>query len=81
MQENAQEVLEKSGNSPAGRLPLPELLSSDEMCDIFGCSKATLYKLRMEKGLPYVRFGQKIFYLEQDVRNWLNSKKTCNDSN
>lgn len=62
-----------------GRQPLPELLSTEDMCVIFGVSKTTLMRWRTEKGLPHIRLGHKTYYLESTVSEWLKSQKSVVD--
>ena len=59
-----------AGNQRVKRCPLPEILDSHEMSDIFGISRATLARWR-ERGLPYIRIGIKCYFIEASVFEWL----------
>lgn len=57
------------------RYPLPEILDSYDMSEIFGVSRQTLSRWR-EKGLPYIRIGIKYYYIEASVLDWLKTLET-----
>ncbi len=50
---------------------LKELLGEKQLGEILGVSKASLLKLRKEKGLPFIKIGIKTLYYEPDVMTWL----------
>ncbi len=50
---------------------LKELLGEKQLAEILGVSKASLLKLRKEKGLPFIKIGIKTLYYEPDVMAWL----------
>ncbi len=53
------------------RPSLKELLGEKQLAEILGVSKASLLKLRKEKGLPFIKIGIKTLYYEPDVMAWL----------
>lgn len=57
------------------RCPLPEILDSHDMSDIFGVSRMTLKKWR-ERGLPYIKIGIKYYFIESSVLAWLKTVET-----
>ena len=50
---------------------LKDLLSEKQLAEILGVSKASMLKLRKEKGLPHIKIGIKTLYYEPDVMAWL----------
>ena len=57
-------------NQRGKRCPLPEILDSHEMSEIFGISRLTLARWR-ERGLPYIRIGIKCYFIESSILEWL----------
>ena len=57
-------------NQRIKRCPLPEILDSHEMSNIFGISRLTLARWRA-RGLPYIRIGIKCYFIESSVFEWL----------
>lgn len=47
------------------------LLSSQEAARVLGISTRHLYVLRMERGLPHVRLGEKLAYPVDALREWI----------
>lgn len=58
------------------KLYLPELLTTDMVAEIFGVSKATIYEWRMRRAMPYLKLGQKTYFLESSLQSWLKSRET-----
>jgi len=51
---------------------IQNLITEDELKELFGISKPTLSRLRLEEGLPYLRISMtRRLYLESDVIDWL----------
>jgi excisionase family DNA binding protein len=50
---------------------LKDLMGEKQLAEILGVSKASLLKLRKEKGLPFIKIGIKTLYYEPDVMAWL----------
>ncbi|TKJ40653.1 hypothetical protein CEE37_06735 [candidate division LCP-89 bacterium B3_LCP] len=67
--------MENQSGQSGIRYPLAELLSTEEMETLLGVSRQTLYGLR-KKGMPYVRLGQRVFYIEPNVMAWLKTVET-----
>ena len=74
---NEQSILQESqsGKESLGneRFPFPELLTAEDMCQIFGISRAVLWDWRVNKGLPHITLGRKYFFIESQVWEWLKS--------
>ncbi|GHU91144.1 DNA-binding protein [Bacteroidia bacterium] len=49
-----------------------KLLDNQDMCFMLHISKRTLQRYRTENGLPYIKYGQKIYYKAADVREFIN---------
>ena len=62
---NANEVFDKD----------EKMLDNQDLCFMLHISKRTLQRYRSEGGLPYMRYGQKIYYKASDVKEFVN--KNC----
>lgn len=62
--------LDKLLNS-SNRLGSEELLDNQDLCLLLKVSKRTLQRYRASGNLPFKRIGQKTFYLESDVHQFL----------
>jgi len=52
-----------------------KMLDNQDLCFMLHISKRTLQRYRSEGGLPYMRYGQKIYYKASDVKEFVN--KNC----
>ena len=52
-------------------LKLELLLPEKELARILGVGRGTLYRMRAEKELPFIKLGMKTLYYEPDVMTWL----------
>jgi excisionase family DNA binding protein len=52
-------------------LKLELLVPEKELARILGAGRGTLYKMRAEKGLPFIKLGIRTLYYEPDVMAWL----------
>jgi len=52
-----------------------KLLDNQDLCFMLHISKRTLQRYRTEGGLPYLKYGQKIYYKASDVKEFVN--RTC----
>lgn len=57
-------------------MPFLTLLTAAELADAFGMSKWTVGRLRREHGLPAVNVGGVYRYDPDEVRAWLDARKT-----
>lgn len=48
-----------------------KLLDNQDLCLTLHISKRTLQRYRTERGLPYLRYGQKIYYKAADVKEFI----------
>lgn len=56
----------------------PKLLGQKQVANILGTTVSTLNSMRYAgklKDLPYVRFGNRVKYLQTDVENYINNHK------
>ena len=49
-----------------------KLLENQDLCFMLKISKRTLQRYRTEGGLPYMKYGQKIYYKASDVKEFVN---------
>ena len=49
-----------------------KLLDNQDLCFMLHVSKRTLQRYRTEGGLPYLKYGQKIYYKASDVKEFVN---------
>jgi hypothetical protein len=49
-----------------------KLLDNQDLCFMLHISKRTLQRYRTDGGLPYIKYGQKIYYKTADVRDFIN---------
>ena len=63
-----------------------KLLDNQDLCFMLHISKRTLQRYRTEGGLPYLKYGQKIYYKASDVKEFVNrncdywDRKTVDDT-
>ncbi|MDR2407836.1 MAG: helix-turn-helix domain-containing protein [Bacteroidales bacterium] len=50
-----------------------KLLENQDLCLMLHVCKRTLQRYRSEAGLPFLRYGQKIYYKPADVREFVKS--------
>jgi excisionase family DNA binding protein len=50
-------------------------LKMDDVCKILDIAKSTLYAYVGKGKIPYLKIGGKLKFDENDITNWLNSKK------
>ena len=66
------------------RLNGETIYDNQDLCVMLNLSKRSLQRLRSLGILPYLQIGQKTFYLESDVmeyiQNQIDKKKTLNDT-
>ncbi len=53
-------------------------LTVDELCDLTGLKKATIYAKRSRRELPAYKFGRELRFKRSEVDAWISSKQlTC----
>ena len=52
-----------------------ELLDIEELAEFLGKSKVTVYRLKHDKKIPYIKQGNRIYFLKKDVMEWLKSNR------
>ncbi|MDR1584197.1 MAG: helix-turn-helix domain-containing protein [Prevotellaceae bacterium] len=50
-------------------------LKMDDVCKILDIAKSTLYSYVGKGKIPYLKIGGKLKFDENDIANWLDSKK------
>ena len=55
--------------------PLQELLTEQEVADLFKMSTRSVRRLRLNGDLPFVRVGPSARYLASDIAAWIESQK------
>jgi excisionase family DNA binding protein len=64
---------------------LPDSISLTEACAIIGtkekpASKATVYKLTMDKEVPFSKFGKRLVFSRKQLMEWMESRTICASS-
>jgi len=60
---------------------IENLITESDLCELLGCSKNELSRLRQQEGLPYLRVNRKRrLYLESDIMEWLISRRVPRSS-
>ena len=62
------------GNCRAGSLE-EELIAERDLMEFLGVSKDQLLKMR-HRGLPHLKCGMKVYFFEDQVREWLRKNVT-----
>ena len=57
------------------RLNGEDILDNQDVCQILKLSKRSLQRLRSLGLLPYMQIGQKTFYLESDIMDYIQKQK------
>lgn len=52
-----------------------KLLDIEELAEFLGKSKVTVYRLKHDKKIPYIKQGNRIYFLKKDVMEWLKSNR------
>ena len=52
-----------------------KLLDIEELAEFLGKSKVTVYGLKHDKKIPYIKQGNRIYFLKKDVMEWLKSNR------
>lgn len=52
-----------------------KLLDIEELAEFLGKSKVTVYRLKHDKKIPYIKQGNRIYFLKKDVIEWLKSNR------
>ena len=57
--------------SQNGQISLKNIITGDALAKYLGVSKGTLSSWRQNAGLPYLKPGARVFYVDQDVTEWM----------
>ena len=52
-----------------------KLLDIEELAEFLWKSKVTVYRLKHDKKIPYIKQGNRIYFLKKDVMEWLKSNR------
>lgn len=69
------ESLESSIQNIKNTSDKDELLDIEELAEFLGKSKVTVYRLKHDKKIPYIKQGNRIYFLKKDVMEWLKSNR------
>ena len=61
--------------SNGSKLRIDQLWPGNTLAESLGISKGSLDSWRRKYGLPFVRLGARIFYLEPDFMMWVASRR------
>lgn len=53
-----------------------EYLSVEELSELTGLKKATIYAKRSRRELPAYKFGRELRFKRNEIETWMNTKKT-----
>ncbi len=53
-----------------------EYLSVDELSELTGLKKATIYAKRSRRELPAYKFGRELRFKREEIEIWMNTKQT-----
>ena len=52
-----------------------EILTEQELQELLGVSRTTLWKLRKNENLPYTKIGREYRYLKSEIIEWLKESR------
>ncbi|RYU94342.1 helix-turn-helix domain-containing protein [Emticicia agri] len=55
--------------------PLPEFLTIEQASEFLNLAKPTLYSLVSRREIPFLKRSKKLYFLKEDIINWLKVKK------
>lgn len=58
-----------------------EVFTLSEACEYLSISRSSLYKMNMEKVIPFYKPSRKVYYKKSDLDDYLNSNRMESDSN
>ena len=58
-----------------------EVFTLDEACEYLSISKSSMYKMNMEKVIPFYKPSRKVYYKKSDLDEYLSSNRMEADSN
>lgn len=69
----AQEVEDrlKTETPPA---PLPDRITMTEAIELTGLTRSSLYKLTMEKKIPFSKFGKRLIFSREELGQWIKTR-------
>ena len=53
---------------------LDDLATEEEIANLFSVEVKTIWDWRRTLGLPHAHLGRQVFYLQEDVLNWIKNK-------
>ena len=53
-----------------------EYLSVDELSELTGLKKTTIYAKRSRRELPAYKFGRELRFKREEIKTWMNTKQT-----
>jgi excisionase family DNA binding protein len=58
-----------------GTINNKEILTEQELQELLGVSRTTLWKLRKNENLPYTKIGREYRYLKSEIIEWLKESR------
>lgn len=55
--------------------PKKKYLNIKELSELTGYSLSTIYRMTSERRIPFIKLGKNLLFDDEDIRNWLDSKK------
>lgn len=56
--------------------PIPELLTLDQTCEMLNLKRSKLRSMIFKNQIPVIRIGKNLRFSREDLRYWLNGKKS-----
>ncbi len=58
--------------------PLPDRLSLEEAIMLTGLTRSTIYKLTMDKSIPFAKYGKRLIFSRRELREWIEKRTVPN---
>ena len=70
--------LNASVNPAHGRTENPdELMTLEEACKFIGKKPSTIYSMTSERRIPFMKRGNKLYFMKSDLLAWIKSGNRC----
>ena len=56
-----------------------QLMDLEEACKFLGKKSSTIYSMTSERKIPFMKRGNKLYFLKSDLLEWVKSGRLCNE--